>query len=1089
MFDLDPIRNLPIKEVVSRHTTLIRSGANFKANCPIHNEKTPSFVIFPRTNTFKCFGCGAGGNAITFIMNLEHKDFIEACKQLSAEHNLNIDFKDTKPVDPVVRQRRDRYTDLMFFAQQYFSIQLFNTIGEKALEYARSRWSDDIIRSWAIGYALDDWHAFELEAIKANFTREELLAVGLISESKGKHFDTFRNRLMFPICNQHGQVIAFSGRILPDSYTSPTSPTGPNSPTNTAPKYINSPETEIYQKSKTFFGLHNAIAEIRKTNVAYLVEGNPDVIRLQDVGPVNTIAPLGTGISPDQVTWLQKNCKSVIIIGDGDKAGRNAVITNAEKLIRAGLFVNVINLPDDENKQDPDSFFSANNFNEYASKNLCDYIIWITQQRSGAAGVASERMKIISHISELIACFHFSTREYYIEQVSTIIKPKKAWQGEVAMTVELNNPPEQSEEIHERDYIPAHVNASDFEKYGFYEDKNQYFFRTNKGVIRGANFIMKPLFHVQSVIDAKRLFEIVNEFGYSQVIELAQRDLVSLQAFKLRVESLGNFIWEASDIELGKLKRFIYEKTETCTEIKQLGWQKHGFWAWGNGIYNGSYSPANEFGIVRHNEVNYYIPAFSKIYAKEDSLFVSERKFIHVPGTITMPELIQRFEAVFGLNARVAYCFYLATCFRDFIVSRFGFFPILNLFGPKGAGKTEMAISMLYFFGRVQKGPNINNTSKAALADHIAQHSNALCHIDEYKNNIEFEKVEFLKGIWDGTGRTRMNMDKDKKKETTNVDIGLMLTGQEMPTADIALFSRLIFLTFTQTEYSEEEKQRFNELKDILNCGITHLTHQVLSHRSYFIENYFDKYDYVCNRFMQMLGETIIEDRIFRNWAICIAAFVTINDKVPTAINLDQLFELAVSLMIRQNSETKRTNDVANFWEICNFLVKEGEIIEGVDFIVKSEKKVTINSEKSYSFDDPKQILYLNHTRIFQKYRKHGASTRDFVLPVKTLEYYLMNSKEYLGKKSSCAFLMKQGDNPETVPLGGANRRQITTAHTFLYDHIVSNYGINFVTSELNEMELAEITGDEHQPAVKYRTKGPGLPGLGIQPDDSPTPF
>lgn len=1024
-------------------------------------------MVNPVKNIYKCYGCGKGGDAISFVMGYEHLDFLDACKKISADHNLNLDFQNEKAPDPEVRKRKDRLTDLMAFAQQFYAHNLFKKENSVALDYALSRWNEDIIREWSIGYAPDDWHAFKNEAMTLGFTLQELIDTGMASQSKERTFDTFRNRLMFPIVDQHGKVIAFSGRVLPVEGEDPDK--------NKAPKYINSKETEIYVKSRTFFGLHSAVREIRKTRSAYLVEGNPDVIRLQAVGPVNTIAPLGTGISPDQINWLAENCSSVTIIGDGDSAGKRAVIENADKIIRKGVFVNVVTLPDGDEtqkKHDPDTYFTDNDFNQYYQKNNQDFIIWHCANEAVRAMRPDMKNEIIGRISEWIASFPESTQELYIEQVSKIIKPKKAWTDQIKAIRVLNLP--EIEPDDEYDLIPKHVSASDFEKYGFYEDENQYFFRTNKGIVRGANFTMRPLFHVQSVIDSKRLFEIKNEFGYTQVIELAQKDLVSLQAFRLRVESLGNFLWEASDIELGKLKRYIYEKTETCTEIKQLGWQKHGFWAWGNGIYNGEYSPANEYGIVSHGEVNYYIPAFSKIYAKEDSLFVAERKFIHVPGTIAMHDLVKKLEDVFGPNARIAYCFYLATCFRDFIVARFGFFPILNLFGPKGAGKTEMALTMLYFFGKSMKGPNINNTSKAALADHIAQHSNALCHIDEYKNNIEFEKIEFLKGIWDGTGRTRMNMEKDKKKETTNVDIGLMLTGQEMPTADIALFSRLIFLTFTQTEYTDAEKTRFNELKDILNAGITHLTHQVISYRSYFLENYFDNYDKVCTRFTEMLGESVIEDRIFRNWAIIISAFMTLKDKVPTYITPDELFNLAIGLITRQNQETKKTNDVANFWEICNFLVKEGEIIEGVDFKVKQERRVLINSELSYDWDEPRNVLYLNHTRIFQKYRKHGANTRDFVLPVKTLEYYLMNSKEYLGKKASCPFLMKQGEASEvTGYANGTIKRQITTAHTFLYDQITTVYGVNFITTEMTESEfdLVDNNGQSSEPK-----KNKGLP-------------
>jgi DNA primase catalytic core len=1047
----DEIHDTPIYDIISRYITLNKAGVNYKGCCPIHDEKTPSMFVFPRTNTFKCFGCGVGGDAIKFVMLHKHFDFIEACKTIAKDHALTIDLKSDIPYDPEANAKREKLFSIMRMAQQFFVDQLRLPENENALIYVKERFSEDIIVKWSIGYAPDSWQALSDYAISKGHNIADLMAVGLVSQKNDKTFDTFRNRIMFPITNESGSIIAFSGRVTPHEKDPKT------------PKFINSRETEIYSKSKSFYGITTAINEIRKTKHAYLVEGNPDVIRMQEVGPINTIAPLGTGLTDQHVTFIAKYCTRVTIIGDGDAPGMLAVDNHAVKFINAGLFVNVITLPmfkEKEKKEDPDSFFAKTDFYEYEAQNISDYILWFCKNKATLASKPDQKQQIIAYVSDLIGKFSSSTQELYIEQVSAIIKPKKAWTDELKQINKLNAPDEKKED--NRFKIPEFVKADDFEKFGFYEDDNQYFFNTKNGVVRGSNFTMKPLFHVQSVIDSKRLFEIKNEFGYSQIIEFMQKDLVSMQSFRLRVESLGNFLWEASEIELNKLKRYIYEKTETCTEIKQLGWQKHGFWAWGNGIYNGQFSKVNEFGIVRHHDTNYYIPAFSKIYEREDSLFVAERKFIHMPGQISMAEVVFKLETVFGQNARIAYCFFLATCYRDIIANRFGFFPVLNLFGPKGAGKTEMAISMLHFFGKLQKGPNINNTSKAALADHVAQHANALCHIDEYKNNVEFEKIEFLKGIWDGTGRTRMNMEKDKKKETTNVDIGLMLTGQEMPTADIALFSRLIFLTFNQTEYSDTEKTNFNDLKVILNAGVTHLTHQVLSHREHFLNTFFESYDFVCTQINSLLDDQVIEDRIFRNWAIILAAFHTLADKVPVNFSFKSLLEMTVPLILRQNSETKKTNDVANFWEIFNFLVKERELLEKVDFLVKTETKVNIG-ERNYDFTPPADVIYLNHTRIFQKYRKHGASTRDFVLPIKTLEFYLMNSKEYLGKKLSCPFIMKEGESSD-FDMSGKVKRQITTAHAFHYENIVKNYGINVITTQVDDENNQNLPGTTQQP-------------------------
>jgi hypothetical protein len=372
------------------------------------------------------------------------------------------------------------------------------------------------------------------------------------------------------------------------------------------------------------------------------------------------------------------------------------------------------------------------------------------------------------------------------------------------------------------------------------------------------------------------------------------------------------------------------------------------------------------------------------------------------------------------------------------------------LFGPKGTGKSELALFLLHFYGKPLKGPNINNTSKAALADHISQTSNALAHIDEYKNSLEFEKLEFLKGLWDGTGRTRMNMDKDKKKETTAVDVGVILTGQEMPTQDIALFSRLIFLLFTKSDFSNVERDNFKDLAAMLAAGVTHITHDVLSCRQLFIDFYFDNFDKAGEELMAELSDdTKIEDRIFMDWVILIAAFRTIKDILDTGIDYSVLLKLGANLMLRQNNEVKRTNDVASFWEIFNFLVKDEEIFEDIDFKVKFETSVKTD-KGNYDFSIPRLVIYINHSRIFQKYRRHGASTRDNVLPIKTLEYYLKNSVEYVGKKDSVRFrLTKNVHNSESeVDFDTAPKYQITSSLLFMYDMLMNNYGIQVISQK-----------------------------------------
>lgn len=1015
--DIERILDLNIIDVISGYISLKKKGVNYQACCPFHGEKTPSFSVNPAKGIFKCFGCGKGGNVIGFVMEHEKLSYPEAIRVIAKNHHIDIKEQEYTPEEKKADDLRECLYAVNEAAQTYFKegISKHNQAGE----YALRRFSIQTLQLFGVGFAPDEWHGLHDYCKKAGIKEEMMLQAGLLSESKDKIFDFFRGRLIFPIHNRYGRIIAFSGRILTSD--------------KETPKYINTGETIAYHKSKTLYGLHLAQKEIRTTDNANLVEGNTDVMRLHDIGIGNTIGTCGTAFTLDHISLIKRYSNNVTIIFDGDAAGAAATMRAGTLMLDEKMNVSVIRLPMDGEKTDPDSFFKTEEqFHTYENEHKKAFIIWMAETYHKKSGNSPEgKSKFIADTSELIAKLPNDViRDSYVQEISSMFKIREK-QLKQAVEKFLK---EDKEEPEKGSRIPEYVLLSDYEKYGFYEDNNCYHFNGKSGPYKGSNFVIKPLFHIESVQNAKRLFEIVNEFGCTRVIELLQKDLISLSAFKVRVESLGNFVWLAPETDLNRLKSFIYEKTQTCTEITQLGWQpRTHFYAWANGIYNGQFSPVNELGIVSHDEKNYYIPAYSKIYQHEHNLYVSERKFLHMEGKISIHDYVKQLCIVFDNNALVGFAFYIAALFRDYLVNKFNFFPILNLFGPKGAGKTEMAFSLLQLFGKMPKGPNINSTSKAALADHISQFSNALCHIDEYKNNLEFEKIEFLKGIWDGTGRTRMNMDKDKKKETTAVDIGLMLTGQEMPTADIALFSRLIFLTFTQVEYSDEEKADLEKLKTIERHGLTHITEQILTERSFFKEHFDESYMIVSADLNKMMGVATVEDRIFKNWCMVVAAYHAMQAKLELPFKYDKAIKIFYHLLIQQNSETKKGNEISIFWGIVEYLLRDGLIQEEIDF--KFDMVTKIDTDKgSFEWNEPKELIYINHARIIPLYRKQGYQMKENVLPVKTLEYYLINDKRYFGRKASVRF--KNNAMKETSEMGASVQKpSYTVTKGMVFDY------------------------------------------------------
>ena len=323
-----------IVDLVSRYVSLKKSGSNYFGLCPFHNEKTASFSVAPDKQIFHCFGCGAGGGPIRFVMKIEGLEFPDAVRFLAKQYGMEVP-EDT--ADRGQRQRRDRLLELMKEAARWFYAQLHAPRGKAPMEYfVRRSLSKRTMNNFGLGYAPDSFHAL-LDAMTAKgYSKEELFAAGLIVRSpKGTYYDKFRNRVMFPIIDIRGDVIAFGGRVMDDS----------------KPKYLNSPETMIFNKSRNLFAMN--IAKKTKSDYFLLAEGYMDVIALHQAGFDSAVASLGTSLTEEQARLLSRYTKNVIICYDADNAGQNAAQRAIDILGRAGLSVRVLRIP---GAKDPDEF-------------------------------------------------------------------------------------------------------------------------------------------------------------------------------------------------------------------------------------------------------------------------------------------------------------------------------------------------------------------------------------------------------------------------------------------------------------------------------------------------------------------------------------------------------------------------------------------------------------------------------------------------------------------------------------------------------------------------------------------------------------
>lgn len=357
------IETARIEEVVSDFVSLKRRGSGLIGLCPFHNERTPSFNVSPARGIFKCFGCGKGGNAVNFVMEHEHYTYPEALRYLAKKYNIAIEEEEQSPEQAAVGSERESLYNVSAYAQKFFSEQLFGQEMGKAigLSYFHERgFTEETLHKFQLGYCSEKWDDLTLAAIRDGYSYDMLEKSGLSITKDDRHYDRFRERVMFPIHNLSGRVIGFGGRILTSD--------------KTKPKYVNSPESEIYNKSKVLYGIYFARTAIAAANNCFLVEGYTDVISLHQAGITNVVSSSGTSLTNEQVKQIRRFTPNITILYDGDPAGIKASFRGIDMILEQGMNVKIVLFPDGE---DPDSFVRKHRtaeVQEFITKSASDFI-------------------------------------------------------------------------------------------------------------------------------------------------------------------------------------------------------------------------------------------------------------------------------------------------------------------------------------------------------------------------------------------------------------------------------------------------------------------------------------------------------------------------------------------------------------------------------------------------------------------------------------------------------------------------------------------------------------------------------------------
>lgn len=591
----------------------------------------------------------------------------------------------------------------------------------------------------------------------------------------------------------------------------------------------------------------------------------------------------------------------------------------------------------------------------------------------------------------------------------------------------------------EYDFLPEGVDPGEFEQFGFYEQNCCYFMRINGNTTMPvSNFTMRSLFLIRGT-DPKRVIELTNKFGAQITIAFEVADLVGLSAFKVKVEGRGNFLFYGKEEHLGKIKMKLFLQERDCLEIETLGWQNsRGFWAWANGIYTpgGEFLPVDAYGMVAVGDENYYLPMFSASAADVVEEYRGYRKFSHNPNSkATFNRWAQQFLRVYGDNGKIGILFYLVAIYRDIIYSLTRCTPLLFLFGQRGSGKGTMANSLMCLLGEPQDPLMLGGSSTViGFMRKLAQLNNAIVWLDEFKNDIGEKKIESLKNIWDGIGTERGKKSNDNRTEVTKVTSAAMLSGQEMPNVEPALFSRVVLLEFYRADgYTEADIEAYNNLRKMEMEGLTSVTLELLSHRDHVEEKFIKYFEGVQRNLRKQIQDDKIEitERQVTNTSIFLTMALIMSEVVTLPAEMNDVGAVLYDRMKKQSFLMSASNEVQVFFEYVVFLLSTHQIVYGKDIQIRD------------------RTLYLRLASIYGLYRDSARKQGVKPLDKGTLVRYFEQSKAF--------------DRELTYDNTGKMRNirfeglvHPTNSYAFSYSILQDLYGVDIWANVTHQKEASE---------------------------------
>ncbi len=1035
--------NGDILAIIESYIKLKRSGSNYKACCPFHNEKTASFSVSPAKGIYKCFGCGKGGNAIEFIKESEAVEFKEAVEIGAKKLNLDFEWKKSTNFDEARYKHEESLKIACSIVEKFFLEQVTQ---KEAKEYIEQRNLPILKESgFNIGYAPGD-NALLVHSREKGLKAEILEEIGVLKSNGNGLYDFFRNRLIFPVSNSRGQTIAFAGRDLTNKSKA---------------KYLNTHESPIYHKSNELYALNVARFAIKSEDRAFIVEGYTDVLRLHSIEIANSVATGGTALTQEQAKLLKRYTNKATLIYDGDNAGKVASDRNAEILIKNKFNVSIIELPE---KQDPDSTFTSKEvFLQYYEKQT-DYLV--TKTETYAEKFANDPLKkseVIKKIASLVACYDKSTQEVYIDFLSEQIKPKKAWQDALTEHNKSNGKKEikkkkKQESISDIIKLKKEQQENLLQNQ-FYENEGAYWTVEGKNPKQISNFTFEALFCVfhkdpQGRTDLKYVLRLVSQYGRKRLAIISSDDFCTPASFKKQVHRRHGFFWYGNDSQLDNIKNVKLLGIPEAKELERVGYDiKNNFWVFANGLYyDRTFHNIDEYGITTHatqiKDMDEFeiIPPESQIRIGDTfHVLNTTAEFVGQYGVEKLEKSIKQgavhllhfFYLPYGKalkigssdggnpfkenskyikppknsewdfskwsgavckiypgNAELLIAYYISTVFSDIIYkANFGYFPLLFLFGKRQSGKSTAARSIMYMFGKPPMEDGINLASGSTSTGMQRSMDSTTNHPfwgNEYKNSIHKSTIEALKGIADRSGKLTGVKSGGNETRIAKPRGSGIISGQDLPTQDPALCSRSLL-----GEFDDTKRGNYSDLKSFKAAEesgmFVNITCNVFDYRSLIEEHYTREEPGVSSRVMEQLIKEYgdVDRRTILNISAVLAPVKILMEH--SELEFPFTFEQAVNALIHSARLTisvqQQSDEVEQYFHVLQSLINLYKLTEDVHFkFVMKENSV--------------KHLYLRVGAIHGLYREQARKEGITILDQAVIGQYLKKHRSFVEYRS-----------------------------------------------------------------------------------------